>query len=73
MVPRQVLVMILFVGDFNSPAMPCKVGGSKLDAYKKQVDRRLEGDKRERNKQWHTATRIFNWLVDEQCHSDGPY
>ncbi len=46
---------------------------SKLNAYKEQIDDWLEGDEREQKKQRHTATRTFNWLVEEQPDFDCSY
>jgi transposase len=58
--------------DFNRPAPePRKVRLSKLDAYKKQIDGWLEGNKQERRKQRYTAMRIFDRFVEE--HSDFDY
>lgn len=59
---------------FNrSLSEPCKVRVSKLDAYKKQIDGWLEGDKQKWKKQRHTAMRIFNWLVEEHPDFDCSY
>lgn len=49
----------------------CKVGFARLDVRKDQVGDWLEGDKRERDKQRHTAMRMFNQLVEGHPHFDG--
>lgn len=48
---------------FNQPPPePVRKRGSKLDKYKPDIDSWLEADKLERNKQRHTALRVFNRL-----------
>lgn len=63
----------IFQEDFNKPAKPKQTRNSKLDPFKKEIDKWLEADKSSRKKQRHTAQRIFNRLCKEYDTFDCSY
>lgn len=56
----------IYMDDFNHPIpVAPKKRDSKLDKYKKVIDRWLEADKQERRKQRHTARRVYDRLREQ--------
>jgi transposase len=60
--------------DFSPPLPKHELGkSSKLDPYKEDIDGWLEGDKRSRKKQRHTARRVYSRLKQEHGAFDCSY